>query len=79
MFDVDSFEERVTRSNNKKHGGSSENSITHIKKRVEELDITQKIMLKLFRYRTKDSRTTVKNEIENIVGKVCIIIDIDIL
>ena len=57
MFDV-SFEERATRSNNKKRGGSSENSTTHIKKRVEELDITQKIMLKLFRHRTKDSRTT---------------------
>ena len=45
MFHVDSFEERATGSNNKKRGGSSENSITHIKKRVEELDITQKIWL----------------------------------
>ena len=32
MFDVDSFEERATGSNNKKRGGSSKNSITHIKK-----------------------------------------------
>ena len=36
-------------SNNKKRGGISENSITHIKKRVEELDITQKIWLSLRR------------------------------
>ena len=47
-FDVDPFEERATRSNNSKHRGNSENSITHMKGRVEELDITQNIIVKLF-------------------------------
>ena len=47
MFDVDPFEERATRSNSSKRRGNSENSITHMKGRVEELDITQNIIVKL--------------------------------
>ena len=46
-FDVDPFEERATRSNSSKRRGNSENSITHMKERVEELDITQNIIVKL--------------------------------
>ena len=47
MFDVYRFEERATRSNSSKRRGNSENSITHMKGRVEELDITQNIIVKL--------------------------------
>ena len=58
-FDVDAFEERATRSNSSKRRGSSENSITHMEERVEDLDIIQKIMLKLFSDRTKNKRTII--------------------
>ena len=54
-FDVHYFEERATWSNSSKSRSSSENSIIHMEARVEELDIPQKIMLKLFSDRTKDS------------------------
>ena len=57
-FGVDSLEERVTRSNSSERGGSSESSITHMEGRAEEIDITQKTMLKLFSDWSKDSKTT---------------------
>ena len=56
-FYIDSFEERATQSNSLKRRGSPENSNTHKEGRVEELDIKQKIMLKLFSDLTKDFRT----------------------
>ena len=52
-FDIDSFEERATQSNSSKRRGSLENSNTHRVGRVKELDIKQKIMLKLFSDLTK--------------------------
>ena len=55
-FYIDSFEERATQSNSLKRRGSYENSNTHKEGRVEELDIKQKIMLKLFSDPTKDFR-----------------------
>ena len=57
-FDIDSFEERATQSNSSKRRGSPENSNTHREGRVEELDIKQKIMLKLFSNLMKDFRTS---------------------
>ena len=57
-FDSDSFEERATQSNSSKRRGSPENSNTHREGRVEEIDIKQKIMLKLFSDLTKYFRTS---------------------
>ena len=57
-FYIDSFEERATQSNCLKRRGSYDNSNTHRDGRVEELDIKQKIMLKLFSDLTKDFRTS---------------------
>jgi len=56
-FDIDSFEERATQSNSSNCRGNSKNSNTHREGLVEELDIKQKIMLKLFSDLTKDFST----------------------
>ena len=48
IFRIDSLEERDTRLNSLEREGSTESSIAHMEGRVEELDITQRTMLKHF-------------------------------
>jgi len=57
---VDSLEHKTTRPGSFERGDSSTSSVAHMEERVEELDSSHKVMLKLFNDLTDDFRTTVE-------------------
>lgn len=59
IFRVVALEERATRPSSLEREDSFESSVAHLKERVEELDISQKIMFKIFSYLNEDFRGTI--------------------